>query len=697
MAVEGLVLVHPTDATKNVTLNGTKWALEELDLGNPGRREEFVASSDASGAVPFRVAPRDNREVTLRLRLIDATTMNGALDSIAALESVLEAAERFAASDTDDPVLDHVRLVYTPADSTYSFSLIVYAAEVTGVPKVISGDDAGFFLKRPVVTVRAICDPFAYGAGVTSPTKTTWLTTTLSGNAVSNSVKIPASGTIAGDVSPWTRFALEDKASQVRNRVILGLRQNESNTTATIGAASLTAIVGTVSSGVMTASSNDWAIAGQLPNQTRTGTFRVYLNGATSTSTGSVRLVVAPTGSSKRTGQTVNLVSGTTIDADLGEVSADSKWDAWIETIGSVKFSNVVLVPTDSFVEVNAAAPGKQLVGKLSVSDTLKATASDIDSRALTTGEHSGSWDTISAQSSHITGSNLWPLVNLSAEDYGARRSMASMTVPAFAIAGTQDYLNVNVSVLMRAAKVSPYTEIPATTSPFMGTVLRYKNTTNYLVAGYAYENEALITTPGLWKVISGTFYRIWTGERRQSIGLYFSGAFFNPDNTMWNIQVTADGRYSITLSIFRQGFFGLPSVTSTESVAGQDPDLAQGGALGDAAESRVGLFDYNQAATPTVYREWREFSVSSLVGVTPPPIPADEKLTLAGPKLLTKDGAEYPYTGSSGIALRPGVNNNLTAIVRRSSAVAGTGGGATEPVDLTVDGWPRYLTVPHG
>ena len=137
--------------------------------------------------------------------------------------------------------------------------------------------------------------------------------------------------------------------------------------------------------------------------------------------------------------------------------------------------------------------------------------------------------------------------------------------------------------------------------------------------------------------------------------------------------------------------------MTSTESVAGQDPDLAQGGALGDAAESRVGLFDYNQAATPTVYREWREFSVSSLVGVTPPPIPADEKLTLAGPKLLTKDGAEYPYTGSSGIALRPGVNNNLTAIVRRSSAVAGTGGGATEPVDLTVDGWPRYLTVPHG
>ena len=697
MAVEGLVLVHPTDATKNVTLNGTKWALEELDLGNPGRREEFVASSDASGAVPFRVAPRDNREVTLRLRLIDATTMNGALDSIAALESVLEAAERFAASDTDDPVLDHVRLVYTPADSTYSFSLIVYAAEITGVPKVISGDDAGFFLKRPVVTVRAICDPFAYGAGVTSPAKTTWLTTTLSGNAVSNSVKIPASGTIAGDVSPWTRFALEDKASQVRNRVILGLRQNESNTTATIGAASLTAIVGTVSSGVMTASSNDWAIAGQLPNQTRTGTFRVYLNGATSTSTGSVRLVVAPTGSSKRTGQTVNLVSGTTIDADLGEVSADSKWDGWIETTGSVKFSNVVLVPTDSFVEVNAAAPGKQLVGRVSVR-TSETNASTLENLALIAGEHSGSWDEVSATASHISPTNPWP-----ATAGVPFRNMASMTVPAFAIAGTQNYLNVDVRATLAWGKPAGTTSDRTQTSfPFMGIVARYVNTTNYLVAGLTLELGLRFARPGLWKVIDGTVFRLWSGESRvlggNSDGV--SATIAAAGRTALQLQTTADGRYFLgaDLSIYDSSIPGaFPYTKFLETTSGQDPDLAQGGVLGNPTQAKVGLYDRQSTNLANLTRVWFVFQTSSLVGVTPPPIPPDEKLTLAGPKLLTKDGAEYPYIGSSGIALRPGVNNNLTAIVRRSSTVAGTGGGATEPVDLTVDGWPRYLTVPHG
>jgi hypothetical protein len=701
MAVEGLVLVHPTDSAKNITLNGSKWGLEDLDLGNPARREELVASLDASGAVPFRVAPRDNREVTARLRLLDAATMNAAMDSIGALEALLNEAERFAADDPDDPVTDLVRLVYTPADSTRSFSLIVYGGDITGIPRTLSGEDAGFFIKRPVVTIRAICDPLAYGAGVTSPTRTTWLDTTVSGTDTATSVKVPASGSIAGDVSPWTRVLLEDDASQARNRIVLGLRQGEGSVIPSIAVGDLTAVVGTVSSGVMTATSTEWVVAAQLARQTRTGSFRVYLHDATSASTGSVRLIVAPAGSSRRTGTPATVSAGTTTDLDLGEVSADSSWDAWIETIGSVKFAAVILVPTDSFVEVTGAAPGRQLVGKTSVSDTLKAVASDIDNRSLTAGEHSGSWDTASAESSHITGSNLWPLVNNGVSQYGARRTMASMTVPAFAIAGTRDYLDVDVQVTMKAGKGGS-TDIPASTTPFMGVVLRYIDTSNYLVAGFAYDTGAWYTTPGLWKVVSGTFTRIWTGERRLFGGGTVSGGgdiYFGGSAT-WRIQTTADGRYFAELATeVGEGniFSDYRLITYSESTAGQDADLASGGALGNAAEARVGLFDYNPASTPTVTREWREFSVFSLAAVTPAPIPADGELALAGPKLLTEPGAEHPYTGSSGVALRQGVDNNLTMFVRRGSTVAGVGAASTEPLGVNVSGWPRYLSVPHG
>ena len=676
MAVEGLVLVHPTDASKNVTLNGTKWALEELDLGNPGRREELIGSIDASGAVPFRVAPRDNREVTLRLRLIDAATMDAAMNSIAALEAVLEAAERFASEDTDDPVLDHVRLVYTPADSTYSFSLIVYAAEITGAPKTLSGDDAGWFIKRPVLTVRAICDPFAYGAGVSSPTRTTWLDTTISGTDGASSVTVPSSGSIAGDVAPFTRVVFEDDASMIRNRLIVGLRRGESSTTPTIEAASLTAVIGTVAAGVMTATSTEWAVAAQLPEQTRTGTFRVFLRDATSASSGSVRFIAAPAGSSRRTGPTVTVTDGTTIDADLGEVSMDSKWNGWIETDGSVKFDAVILVPTDSYIDVTSAAPGKQLVGALSVSDGF-ATSANLDGDSLTAGTDSGTWT--------VNGTSSTPF---EVDGTIAERSSSSMTAPAVAYAGTTDYLNVNLD-----ATIQGFTQnllgspAVAQTHPFVGIFARRNDDTtqgDLLIAGLAIEAGLGNASAGVWKRIGTTLTRIYQGQVRSWIGW---GLTAGP-NLKFRFQTTEDGRWYLGVGTTFDG--------PDEVASGSDPDLASGGTLGDSAEARVGLYHYATAST-IAGGYWSGFRVSALTGVTPPPIPADDTLTLAGPKLLTEDGSEHPYNGSSGLALRPAANNNLTALVRRPSNAAGAGAAATEPLGVTVSGWPRYLTVPHG
>ena len=996
MAVEGLVLAHPTKSS--ITLNGSTWGLEALDLGNPPRRDELVSSIDASGAIPFRVAPRENREVTARVRLIDASTMDAAMDAIGDLEDILEDAERLAASDPDDPVLDLVRLVYTPAGSNYSYSLIVYAAEIQDVPRTLSGEDAGFFIKRPVVTIRALCDPYAYGAGETSPTKTTWLDETIAGAALATSVKIPESGSIGGDVSPWVRLSIEDEASLVRNRVVMGVRQGEGITSAAFDPDGMTLVNGTkapnfllkfgstgsgngqfnpsispssggpfgiatdssgniyvadkgnsrvqkfdlsgtfllkfgslgagdgqfyapegiavdgsgniyvadtsgqrvqkfssagtfllkfgssgtgdgqfatprhitvdgsgnvyvVDAGInariqkfdssgnflmkfgslgtgngqftnpfgialdssgniyvsdqtriqkfdssgtfvskfgssgtgdgqfgttvagldldatgniyvadpnnhriqkfdssgtfvskfgssgtgdgqfsnpfdvaispnerivvmdtynrrvqifsgssaITATSNDWSIAARLPSQTRTGTFRAYLANATSESDGYARLVIAPSGGASRTSRSVYLTNGTVRDADLGEISVDTPWEAWIETVDSAKFTGIILVPTDSFIEIETTygSGGAQPIGQVSISDKLNSTSANIDGRTLTAGTDSGSWS---------TGASGWFVVNYSADDYGARRAMTSMSSPAIALAGTGDYINVDLRFTVRAG-IPAVADTPAQSTPFIGAVARFKDSSNYLVVGLAYTGGYSYASPGVWKVKAGSFSRIWTGQTRSLYGTSFTSGgnvlLYSPVSS-FTFQVSADGQFYVGIrylwitSYSTRERGATPVVvrtTADESTSGYDRDLADGAALGNSTAAQTGLFDYQTLSSPAVTREWRDFQVSGndggdgpsgLVAVTPPAIPALGKLTLSGSKLLTKFGGEYPYLGSSGIRLEPEADNNLTLFVRQSSSEPGVGSALSENLNVKVDGWPRFLSVPH-
>ena len=231
MAKEGLTLTPPTGSA--IDLNGTKWGLEALAIGQPARREDLISSIDADGGLPARVSPRDVREVTATIRLLDAANMDAALNSIADVEKILESAERLAASNPTNPVTDLVRLVYTPAGATLSYSLIVLAADVSEIPREMSGDGAGFFIARPVVTIKAICDPYAYGtSGSTSPFTSTYLDATTSGGTFADSVTV-AGG--VGDVSPWLRLKIKDVDSKNRSRIIAGVRQGEGSTTASIG------------------------------------------------------------------------------------------------------------------------------------------------------------------------------------------------------------------------------------------------------------------------------------------------------------------------------------------------------------------------------------------------------------------------------------------------------------------------------
>ena len=219
MAAESLILTPPSSVGAGIDLNGTKWRIQELSLGNPSRREDLVTSNDSHGGMPARVSMRDAREVTATLRLMDAANMNAALESIGDLEQQLELAERLASSGPTNPVEECVRLVYTPKDSTQTYSLIVLTGEISEIPR----DHQGWLIGYPTVEVRFICDPFAYGA------LRSYLDTTTTAE-IAPSISVPGG---PGDVSPWTRMAIKDTAAIGRGLLRIGVKNTALNTTAT--------------------------------------------------------------------------------------------------------------------------------------------------------------------------------------------------------------------------------------------------------------------------------------------------------------------------------------------------------------------------------------------------------------------------------------------------------------------------------
>lgn len=662
MAVEGLTLTPPTGSA--IDLNGTKWGLEALAIGQPARREDLISSLDADGGLPARVSPRDVREVTATVRLLDAANMNAALNSIADLERVLESAERLAASNPTNPVLDLVRLVYTPAGSTYSYSLILLAAEVTEIPREMTGDGLGFFIARPVVSIRAICDPFAYGTTGSSPFTTTYLDkTTTAAYGVSETV---AGG--VGDVSPWLRLKVKDVDSKVRNRVIAGVRVGEAKVTPVIAAADLTAVAGTIASGTVTTSSTDYVVSASIPRQTRTGSFRAYLAEASSATDGSVRLVSSEAGGSKRVGPSVSLSAAGRIDAYLGEVVVDSSWDGWIETNGSVTYKALVLIPTDSFIEIQGAAGGEQMTGAATVVDELATTSSELNARSLT--KPSGqSWS-----ASGVTG---WPVSTAN----GARRTATSSTA-VIAQAGTTDFIDLDLRWSSKTTRAFDGSTNLGTLGLQTGAVARYVNATNYVWIGFVNEGTGyhLNARPNIVRRLGSDIQTIWQGD---IVPLALAGLQYG-----WIFQVTSDGRWYAEL---RNDY-----EETLQSAYGQDANLVQGETLGNTSAAKVGLIDTYLLATPAMTRDLYNFRASPLVGVTPPPVPSGATLTLSGPKMTNSDGAEYPYIGSSGIEIRPGVDNNLTVAARRSSGYLSSTGATTDPLDLDIDGYPRFISVPH-
>lgn len=226
MAVnEGLVL-------DTLDLNdGTTYSLEALSINPAKKRFEWQTGGDSDGGVLSRDALYENREIVARVRVAQQATQDLALAKIALIADKLEEAERNQTG---------VALQWTPADGTLTTGTFrCLAGEITDLPVTVQGDDAGWFVKAPVVTVTMTCDPFMRGpevlAGTTSASTLPVVTLELT--------------SVAGDAPAEGRLVVTDAASQSRRLVRWGIESRFYPTSSPPGlildSDSLTAIAGT--------------------------------------------------------------------------------------------------------------------------------------------------------------------------------------------------------------------------------------------------------------------------------------------------------------------------------------------------------------------------------------------------------------------------------------------------------------------
>lgn len=193
------------------------WAFDGLELNDgdifqiePGgdilpapKRVDLISSADADGQIPAEPPHVDALVMTFRIRVINGGGMDDALTKLRQLIAKLDECEQN---------IDGLPLVNTPQNSTSTFTFDVLIGELTGLPRDLSGSDTGWFLAKPVLTIKLTCKPFARG-DEEGPIGTTTSSAPLL-ELVCDDVK--------GDVTADARLVVTDAANKERRYVEWG-------------------------------------------------------------------------------------------------------------------------------------------------------------------------------------------------------------------------------------------------------------------------------------------------------------------------------------------------------------------------------------------------------------------------------------------------------------------------------------------
>src|SRR3712207_2581799 len=114
--------------------DGVSFDMESFDAPPPAKRPTWITGADSDGAALVDDPKASNREITLRLRVVQQASMDLALAKLGTIIDLLEESEK-------QP--DGLACVWTPANSTKSITFDCLSGEVVGVPVTTQGDDAG--------------------------------------------------------------------------------------------------------------------------------------------------------------------------------------------------------------------------------------------------------------------------------------------------------------------------------------------------------------------------------------------------------------------------------------------------------------------------------------------------------------------------------------------------------------------------
>lgn len=646
----------------DITLHTGDWVIQELDLGVPSRRDELVSSPDADGVALARIAKREPVDFSIKVRLKPQASMDAALGKLRTLEAALASAEAAYAQGIVDPGLDACRLIWSPAGSTAEGILPVVRAEVSELPKVVAGDDAGWFLSAPVVTITGLRDPFVYGP------LTQAVQASSAGTPLGQEVTVPAVG---GSVPPWMRVTVEDtvaSAGQARNQLSMGLEIPGQVTSLTFspgtgsGKLDPAGLAGTVGSGRLSCSSADWVGAGQVNGADHRGQYRVIACLSKATSDGSaIRLRWGVQGQALTLNTQVTVPTGFYGDLDLGTVSVDrdagGTWTGVVEALGNVSLAGLMLVPMAQWLSAETT-PGSSALGVKVLEGNLTGSGV-LHGSALGTPPGSGTW----------TATGTWEKQT----GYVERTALSEVPL-ATAFAGTTSYAGCVVSCRHQA---TAFTTVGF--GSVSGLYARYVDANNYAAL------QLLGRNTSAWGIsfalnIAGTF-----------VGLFSSFASGTPQYaTGWTytLQVTIDARGNWQFGV-------APVIGSMVTVAsGQHPALATGGVL---ATGKVGLHD-RWASSTAQTRRFSNFTVHGTTGTVNPLIPAKKQLEVAPAGTVTVDGATRTRVSPRGSVFAPPPDQATRLLVasRRFSGMAVTEAeGKVDSQRVTVNTRKRWLQVP--
>ena len=191
-------------STTQMALPANPLYLEAFSDQPPAARATWIGAADSEAQVLLGAPLHENRTLTARVRVAEQATMDDALDAIALLVDRLAACAH---------VEDGLPLQRQAAGSTRQVIYDVLLGEIKEIPLGWTGDEWGWFMNQPVLTLELTCKPYWRAA-------TEILTSTASGSTPVVTITVPDVG---GDVPALGRLIVTDTATQARRDVEWGL------------------------------------------------------------------------------------------------------------------------------------------------------------------------------------------------------------------------------------------------------------------------------------------------------------------------------------------------------------------------------------------------------------------------------------------------------------------------------------------